>query len=74
MRKLNYNFLDCAKNMPMLKHTNTVPFDITKSEVAKWLVSQPAIMQKIFNMASNHNVIKFNPATQLWQGVNYTDD
>ncbi len=73
MKKLNYDFLDCAKDMPPLAHSTSKPFDITKSEVAKWLVSQPEVMQKIFNMASNRAVIKFNSETQMWQGVNYDD-
>lgn len=46
--KLNYDFLKCAAFMPPLLHSTAKPFDITQSEVAGWLASQPEIMQKIF--------------------------
>lgn len=71
MKKMNYIFLESAKEMPPLAHTTTKPFDITKSEVAKWLVSQPEIMQKVFDMAANHKVIKYNTEKKTWQGVDY---
>ncbi len=71
MRKLNYGFMDCARKMPPLRHNATQTFDITKSEVAKWLVSQPGIMQKVFDMAANHKVIRFNADMQCWEGADY---
>lgn len=74
MRKFNYSFLNCAKNMPPLTHSISVPFDITKSDVAKWLVSQPDIMQKVFDMACNKGLIKFNSTNKCWQGVDYKND
>lgn len=73
MKKLNYDFLDCAKNMPPLSHSSSKPFDITKSEVANWLAGQPEIMQKVFDMASNRAVIKFDTETKMWRGVDYDD-
>lgn len=74
-RKVNYDFLDCASKMPALSHVNPKEnFDIRKSEVAQWLVSQPEVMQKIFDMAKSQKVIKYNPATQTWQGVEYSGD
>jgi len=74
VNKLNYDFLNCAKYMPPLKHTKSIPFDIRKSDVAKFLMTQPDIMQKIFDMACRKGVIEYNPDTQTWQGVNYKDD
>lgn len=74
-KKLNYDFLDCVVKMPNLKHrTDNKEFNIMDSEVCAWLVSQPSIRQKIFNMAVNNSVIKFNPDTGKWQGVDYEED
>ena len=39
MKKLDYKFLECARKMPPLQHVKSKPFDITQSEVAKWLAS-----------------------------------
>lgn len=71
MPNLNYNFLECAKKMPPLRHKKNEPFDITASEVAMWLMQQPTIMQKIFNKANEHKLIKYNPESNTWQGVDY---
>nr|DAN91094.1 MAG TPA: hypothetical protein [Caudoviricetes sp.] len=69
MKKLDYSFLECARQMPPMKHIKSEPFDITQSEVAKWLVSQPDIMQKIFDMTANHHVITYDVKTQTWRGA-----
>lgn len=71
-KKLNYEFLNCVKKMPSLKHKDkNGQFDITKSEVCNWLITQPDIAQKIFDMAMNKGVIKFDSQTGTWQGVEY---
>lgn len=69
MRKLNYDFLNIARNMPRLKHKVGDRFDINTSEVIKWLVSQPEIMDKIFIMANNHKVIVYDPDAGEWRGA-----
>ncbi len=69
MKKVNYDFLDCARKMPRLRHTVGDKFDIRTSEVVKWLLSQPDIMQKIYNFATNHKVIVYDAATGEWRGV-----
>lgn len=71
-KSINYNFLDSAKNMPPMFHNKPgQEFNINNSDVANWLVSQPEIKQKIFNMANYKKVIVFNPDTGKWQGVEY---
>lgn len=68
--KINYGFLNCARKMPELHHSKTgSEFDIRDSEVVKWLMQQPEIMQKIFDMASRKGVIVFNPDTKTWKGA-----
>ncbi|MDO5785689.1 MAG: hypothetical protein Q4P20_11565 [Eubacteriales bacterium] len=74
MKKLNYDFLNCAKKMPPMCHRKHEKFDIRDSEVARWLISQPDIMQKIFNMATNNGVIKYDREAGCWKGIDYDDD
>ena len=73
MKKLDYSFLECARQMPPMKHIKSEPFDITQSEVAKWLVSQPDIMQKIFDMARRKGLIEYDSETNTWKGIDYHD-
>ncbi len=68
-KKLNYDFLNVARNMPRLRHKVGERFDINTSEVVKWLVSQPEIMDKIFIMANNHKVIVYDQNTGEWRGA-----
>lgn len=74
--KRKSKYLDIAKKMPPLYHT--IPgedFDIAKSEVAKWLVSQPEILNYVVNRIKGSNgqttYIVFDPKTRKWQGVDY---
>ena len=73
-RKVNYDFLKCARKMPPLVHSTVKPFDITKSEVAQYLINCPEIMQKVFDMAQHHGIIEYDPDTEKWQGVDYDGD
>ena len=65
--------LDIAKRMPPLY--NKLPnedYDVNKSEVAKWLVNQPEIMNYIVNrIKSCKNFIAYDPSTGKWHGVDY---
>ena len=74
MKKLDYGFLDPARQMPPLHHTVTHgAFDIMDSEVAAWLVNVPEIRQKVFNMAMNHGVIVYDPDARMWKGADWSD-
>lgn len=68
--------LDIAKQMPTLRHA--IPgreFDITESEVAKWLCSQSEIMQHVFDTVSQpaygHKSIVYDPESGTWHGREY---
>lgn len=63
-----------VKQMPPLKHKKSSPFDIMESDVCKWLMFQPEILQYIFNRINNSGFIKFNPDTGTWQGVDYQEE
>lgn len=75
--KFAYNkHLEVAKKMPPLYHK--LPgeeFDIAKSEVVKWLITQPEIMQfimdRVANRAEASRLITYDPDTGKWQGVEY---
>ncbi len=65
--------LDIAKQMPPLHHTQPgTDFDITKSDVVKWLMSQSEIMQLVFNAVRTKYIV-YNKATKTWHGVDYED-
>jgi hypothetical protein len=66
---LNYDFLNCARKMPELRHKSIGKFDICKSEVAAWLMQQPEIMQKVFDMASRKGVIVYDRVKGTWKGA-----
>ena len=65
----------CARRMPALRHKTGTTFDITESEVARWLCSQPSVMQRVFDMAAHASgadglpFIEFDPETQTWKGT-----
>lgn len=62
---------DITKQMPPLHHTMPgEEFDITKSEVVKWLISQPEIMQLIFNAVKGKYIV-YDKVTGTWRGVDY---
>ncbi len=74
-RKMNYDFLESVKQMPPLRHA--IPgkeFDISESEVAAWISSQPGVMQKIFDIARYHGAIKYDSISEKWKGVDYDGD
>ncbi|WP_088187563.1 hypothetical protein [Desulfosporosinus sp. FKA] len=67
----------CVKQMPELKSKGYEgEFDITKSEVVKWLIKQPGVLQYVYDVVrgKNHNrepLIVYNPERGTWRGINY---
>lgn len=77
MKKRN-KLLDIAKKMPPLFHKlPNEDFDIHKSEVVKWLISQPEIMQYIFShiekIRGENAYIVYDRKTGKWRGVEHDD-
>jgi hypothetical protein len=58
-----------AATMPECKHSNVEPFDIHKSEVVKWLIAQPEILQAMFNFYHDRGAIVFDQEQRLWRGA-----
>ena len=44
------------------------PFDIAKSEVVAWLISQPEIQDWLFERLKESQAIVFDAATKTWSG------
>jgi hypothetical protein len=58
-----------AAQMPALLHTlPDQQFDLTKSEVVRWLIEQPEIQQGLFDWCINRGAIVFDAATHQWKG------
>ena len=70
--KMDTHFLECMRDMPRLKHwpDRCKDFDICNSEVARWIVEQPEILQKLFTVSVNKGVIVFDRETGTWRGSN----
>lgn len=64
---------DVAKHMPKLGHwidrEGGQPFDIRKSEAAKWLCSQPEIMAAVFDICKTNHLIAYDKGNNMWHGV-----
>ena len=72
---LNYDFLESAKKMPPLSHSEkNKKFDIQNSAAAKWIINQPEVIQKVFDIAKRKGIIVYDPKTETWQGVDYDGD
>lgn len=67
--------LECVRKMPSLKHSHPgKPFDITKSEVAQWLISQPSVLNYLVDLVNGHDkrkeqLIIHDPSTGTWKGI-----
>lgn len=69
-RKIRSKIIDIAKRMPPLRHS--IPgqaFDIKNSEVVHWLLSQPEILNYVWNNIKNSEVVKYDAETGRWCGV-----
>ncbi len=75
MKKCRSKKLSVARNMPPMYHT--IPgqnFDITQSEVLKWLISQPEILNYIWDNIKNSGDVFYNAVTGKWCGVDYEEN
>jgi hypothetical protein len=63
-----------AARMPLLEHYRRgEPFNISKSEVVKWLCRQPEIQQQFFNYYKACGAIVFDIETGGWHGSNWSN-
>ncbi len=68
-RKNSKQFL-AARKMPELRHSIPgQPFDIRESEVVRWLVQQPEIMQYVFDKLNYSGDIVYDRERGTWKGA-----
>lgn len=66
-----------ARNLPPSYHT--VPseefkrFKIQDSEVIKWLIQRPSILDFLWDHLKQSDHVFYNPVTGKWQGVEYEE-
>lgn len=60
-----------ALTMPPLRHwpNQMLPFDISNSQVIRWLTAQPEVQQWLFDTLRSRKLIVFDAATGLWHGA-----
>lgn len=59
--------LEVAREMPPLRHSIPgEPFRMENSEVVKWLIGQPEVLQYLFDKAKAYLV--YDPETGTWKG------
>jgi hypothetical protein len=64
--------LNIARKLPPSYHT--IPgqeFDIKKSEVMKWLIDQPDILNYLWNNIKQSGDVEYDSETGIWTGVDY---
>lgn len=74
MKKVLNKKLRVIKNMPPLYHT--LPnrnFDIKKSEVVRWLIEQPEVLNYLWDHIKQSGVLEYDIETKKWKGVDYAD-
>jgi len=62
-----------AAKCPPLTHWlgHDQSFSIAQSEVVKWLIKQPEVLQLVFNIAKHSGAITFDLDSRCWRGVNW---
>ena len=62
-----------AARMPELSHWSGKgegePFDIERSEAARWLCSQPEIMTAVFDICKGNRLIAYDGESGTWHGT-----
>ena len=50
-----------------------VPFDIMASEVMKWMVKQPEVMDFLFDVTRGTKMIRYDGGSGTWVGIGWVD-
>jgi hypothetical protein len=66
--------LSVARNLPPSYHTlPEKDFDIKKSEVIKWLIDQPEILNYLWDNIKQSGDVEYDAETGIWTGIEYED-
>lgn len=49
-------------------------YDVRKSEVVKWLIERPSILEFVWDQFKQSNDVFYNSKTGKWQGVDYDEN
>lgn len=67
--------LNIARNLPPSYHKlPDQDFDVKKSEVIKWLIQRPLILEFLWDQFKQSGDIIYNSDTGKWQGIDYDED
>ena len=72
MKKVLNKKLRVIKNMPPLYHT--LPnrnFDIKKSEVVRWLIEHPEVLNYLWDHIKQSGMLEYDIETKKWKGIDY---
>jgi hypothetical protein len=75
MNKQKNKKLEVVKHMPPKFHK--LPgqeYETKKSEVIKWLIMNPSILEFIWDHVKQSGDVIYNSNTGKWQGVDYEDN
>ena len=73
-RKKHSKMLDVGKQMPQLYHTlPNEEFDDDKSQVLKWIASQPDLLNYLKYKLYNIGYIEYDKTTGTWKGIDVHD-
>lgn len=74
-RKTRSKKLSVARNLPPLYHKlPDKDYSAKDSEVIKWLIQRPAILEFIWDNIKQSGDVFYDSDTGKWQGVDYEDD
>jgi len=66
--------LNIARNLPPLYHKMPgQEYDVKNSEVTKWLIQRPSILEFIWDQLKQSGDILYDPDTGKWKGADYDD-
>lgn len=76
MKKRFDKRLDVARRMPLKKKKPNpdAVYRVSKDEVVAWLSEQPALLMYLSDVLTRNGIIKYDPETGAWKGVDYDDD
>lgn len=64
-----------VRNLPPSYHR--IPgedYNVKESEVIKWLIQRPSILEYLWDQCKQSKDIVYSPRTGKWQGVDYKED
>lgn len=62
----------CVAKMPVLRHSfPDQPYDVMKSEVVAWLITQPECLERLYQEAVGTKEIVYDKGRGTWCGLDF---